>query len=1267
MKRALIILALAALIAVVVLTAGYGWLFQSPSGRAFIKARLASELGALIGGEAEIGALKGLPPAHIILENVSLRDADGEWLLIPQATIDWLPFALLRGDVIINSASIDKARLTRAPRTETDEANQIRGFELPDRLPSITIDSLSINDLEYALESGDAPVRLDAAGLARMGGATLFIRFNANSDAEADTVSALIERRGDALSSNVTIASKETGLLAVLSNLGGALFIEAKGEGPLNAYRLDVDAALGAYGSMTGAIAGDLEKLDRLAINLDAALGARLANTAHLIGDTATIAANFTPTDNGGALDIERFQSAFGDVAGTLSWKNRRDALETVTIDAKAALAADWRPDLRRYIGDALAVKGEIGPSDGAYRASGLITASLVEGRFEDARTDLRDYFRGRADVVLKENESLPPAFKMGASASGDFDIAFEGAVKGAPVNVETLEGLSFSGDARYVFDSEEFSVKGDATLTPALAASIAPTIAFSRNASATVDLSGVADDFGGRIVATTPAARLGDATLPPMRITLAASDMPANSKGQISARAVDDSRRLIANFAQANNNAWRIAGLDYVGVEFAMKGSGSYDPLTGEGAVDLNYRGRDGAEPWPGIPLVGDFTAKGALRRGENNRIDVASSSLASKGWTAQGLTLAATGSPDRLQVTTNAALVALDKLAPVKEVTAVMAAEPRKGPRIALTAFDAKIEGAPLKVSEPAALVFGEGVTIEGLRARVGRNGSIAIDGAFSDRRWQGKIIANRAPIVSASSTVDFNFDLDTDRKTPARGDFTLTSQLSKTDAASLSGDFVWDGASVRVVDKKDKSVLDVDVQIPARLTRAPKLSVDMSGPFAGTARYEGRVETVASFLPAALQSLEGDLRFEGKAAGTLADPKLTGSLNVINGAFTELSTGLSIVNIDATARASAAANGSRIAFEAAGGGVSQKEKSITAKGFVLIGDATQLSSKFTMNNARLSAGPVSDVTASGEIDVSGPFTDLLAKGKFTIRNLDAQVITPEPTGLVDINVVAVNGDGEPAKQTTGVAPPASIRYDIEVEGDDRIFIRGRGLTSEWRAAVTVAGRAETPAIIGQMNLRKGDITFAGRRFDMTRGVITFDRLSLNNPILDLRAERETRSGVTASIVIAGRAEAPKITLESSPALPPEDIMALILFDKPASELSALESLQVAEGLAELGGIGPFGGNGVTGSARKALGLDLLNFDIDETDSAASTLTVGKYVADGLFVSATQDARGQNGSVRIEYEIGDSFTVETELRQDGDQTVSANWKRDF
>ena len=104
------------------------------------------------------------------------------------------------------------------------------------------------------------------------------------------------------------------------------------------------------------------------------------------------------------------------------------------------------------------------------------------------------------------------------------------------------------------------------------------------------------------------------------------------------------------------------------------------------------------------------------------------------------------------------------------------------------------------------------------------------------------------------------------------------------------------------------------------------------------------------------------------------------------------------------------------------------------------------------------------------------------------------------------------------------------------------------------------------------------------------------------------------------------------------------------------------------MAQALAQLGGVGPFGGGGggITGSAREALGLDLLNIDLD-SETSASSLTIGKYVADGLYVSGTQNARGDEGSVRIEYEITDNISVETELRQDGDQTVSANWKKDF
>ncbi|MCB2113075.1 MAG: translocation/assembly module TamB domain-containing protein [Parvularculaceae bacterium] len=1266
MKRALIILACLAAIASAATLAAYGWLFSSPQGRAFLEGRIEAALEGLTGGRVAIGALEGDLPSSIVLKNLRFRDEDGEWLFISHASAEWRPLYAFQRKYVVKNAMIDGARLTRAPRRKKDDQSKLRGFELPEKLPLLAIDAFSIRNLEVAAP-GAAPVRISGSGAARMGGPLLNVRLDLNGDDARDEIAVLLEKTGRSLSSDMTIKSAEDGAISSLAGLGGALLVTAKGDGPLADYELTLDARIGAFGALEGAVSGNLEKLDRIDLDFSVNTGARLADISDVIGRTGRLSAQFAPMQDGGALKIVRFVSPIIEVDGEAVWRNRDGALSSVGIGARANLADDWRPDIRRYIGDSLSVSGEIAPGSGAYRASGRIDAAFASVDFENAQTDLRRFIRGRANVDLKENEALPPGFKKGARASGDFDVDFAGAVKAASVALETAQGLAFKGDADFAFDSKAFSVDGAATIAPDLAERAARGFEFSRAVTADLDLQGVVENFGGRIVATLPAMRRGEALTAPMRATLAATGMPSNSKGRISARAVDGSRRLNAIFAQSDGAAWRVGDIDYAGEGFALKGAAAYHAKTGEGEIDLDYRGEGDGEPWPGLRLSGDLTAKGALRRGEKNRIELKSSNLASKRWATHGLTVIAAGSPERLLVNAKAGEISIAALAPIKDAVAVMTLEPDNGPSLRLARLDAKIGGAPVKTTAPAQIKFGDTISVENFRADIGARGSLAIDGDFSDTLWRGNVIARSAPIMSAASIVDLDLDLDTNEPAPAHGRFSITSQISQTETASLSGAFVWDGRRVHATDAGGDSAFNLDLSLPARLNRAPALSLDMSGAISGAAKYDGRIETVAGFLPATLQTLEGDLSLEGRVSGEFGNPILTGAMTVANGAFTELATGLSIVNIDAKAQANAAAKGSRIMFEASGGGVAQTEKTITAKGFVTIADKARLGSTISMNNARLSAGPVSDVTADGEIELSGPFDNLLAKGAFAVRNLDAQIITPEPTGLVDVNVVIVDGDGEPAANFNRAAPSASIRYDISVKGEDRIFIRGRGLESEWSADINMSGRADEPVIIGRMSLKKGDIAFAGRRFDMTRGVVAFDRLSVNDPILDMRAERETRSGVDAKIVVAGRAKAPKITLESSPTLPPEDIMALILFDKPANELSAIESLQVAEGLAELGGIGPFGGNGVTGAARRALGLDLLNFDIDQTDSAASTLTVGKYVADGLFVSATQDARGQNGSVRIEYEIDDSFTVETELRQDGDQTVSANWKRDF
>lgn len=1246
----------------------WAYLFWTPPGRASLEHLIEARFASALGGNAAVGALKGFLPGEIILEDVRLAYNGEDWFIVDRAELKWRPFALLSGEITVDLVHVEGARLLNAPPKKPDDRKKPRGFELPDRLPRLTIGDLKITNFRVATSVAGDEVRLDGAGSARMGGRVLSINLAATSSGDHDYFDARIERTGDALTTNIVLKSDASGAVASIARLGGPIFLEATGDGPLADYKLRFTSSFGAYGVLGGTVSGDLERMETIGFSVDAELGEKLSNTSKIIGPKAALAGEFSLFDNGGELRLTRFQSALGAAEGTARWRNRNKALGTLAIKASADLDETWRPDIRPYIGDKISVDGELRPKGGAYIADGDVRATHFDGTLNSVATDLRAFVRGPAIVTLNANDALPGILANGADASGDFELLLGESVKATPISLKTAHGGTFKGDARYNFDTRAFAVKGDVSATPEMILSLNAKLAAKRNASGRADIKGTPDKFAGTAVAVLPPLRFDGKAFPAMRLSLAFADAPAAPSGQVSLRAVDDSLRLQSNFARSADGAMRASGIDYIGADFALKGDAEILPDGGGVNVDLAYRGVDAAEPWPGVPLAGDFIVKGSVARGAaSNNLTVKAGALSSRSWSVEGLSAIAEGPSSRLAVKASAASLAVKGATPAKDVTADMIAAFQKTPNLTLTKLSADLAGAPVTLSESARIEFSDGVSVEKFRAAIGRNGSLAIDGGVSKKRWRAKIAARQAPIVSAASVIDLDLDLDTDRKTPANGQFTMSSLLAKTENASFSGNVVWDGRSIAISSTGGNQALDLSLSLPARLTRTPSLGISTEGPLNGEARYAGRIETIAGFLPAALQSIEGAITFSGRASGTLAEPRLAGDLAVSDGAFTELSTGLSIVNIDATARAESALSGSQIDFSATGTGVRQKEKTISAGGTITLGKERHLASRMTLKAAKLSAGPITEAEATGEIDLSGPFSDLLAKGDITVRSLDARVFTPETTGLVDINVVRVNGDGEPVFAAKASSAPTAISYAIGVSGNDRIFIRGRGLESEWRADIQISGRADAPIILGSLTLKDGDITFAGRRFDMTKGDISFDRLSVNDPSLDLRAERETKSGTLAAIVIEGRARAPKISLTSTPAFPQEDIMALILFDKPASELSAIESLQVAEGLAELGGIGPFGGAGITGSARQALGLDLLNVNVDQADSAASSLTVGKYTADGLFVSATQDARGENGSVRIEYEIDQSFTVETELRQDGDQKASVNWKHDF
>lgn len=1245
----------------------WAFAFWTPPGRSALKAIAESQLSSATGGEVSIERLGGALPGAIVIENARFMNGETPWLVVRSATLDWKPLALTRGDLDIQRIAVAGAVVSGRPPKKPDEEKP-RGFQLPERLPSISIGAVTLNDIEVAEALAGRRTVLSAKGTARTGGKIIDIELDAQSADETDRLRVRAHREDETLLVDLEARSPQDGALAALFDFGGAIAVKATGDGPLHRYKIAYDAALGAYGSYRGEISGDFGAMDKIALTVSGALGDKLNDAKDFTGPTIDLDGAFTPRPDGGAVTLTQFRSALGDVSGTIGWRNRNKALDQIDLDLSASLAADWREDIRRYIGDDLAVVGSVRPKGEQYTATVSIDAGLFNAELSAVETDLRSMAAADIDAVFDANPALPPPLNKGGSAQGRVDIAFGDRITGAEMTVTTPDGAGFVGDAHYAFDAADFSMKGEISATPQFLSALSPDLAATKNAAAVVDIKGTIETFGGSIVATLPQFTYRERPLPAMRVTLAVAEAPSAPSGKITARALDGSLTLDANFARTADGGWKVRGVDYIGKAFALKGSADVAVDNGRIALDLVYRGADGAEPWPGLLLVGDLTANGDVnRKGAMSGLQIRSQSLTSSAWTVSGFSAEATGPSSALAVKAKAGSLTIKGAAPLENIETQIIAAIASPMKIAVNAFTADIAGAPLKLSKPATITLAEGVQIGNFRAVIGRNGELSFDGAFSDKRWRGNLVAKQAPIVSAGSVIDLTLDLDTQRQAPASGTFALASRLTGENEARMAGKFSWDGRRLHIEDDASDKNFKLSLALPARLTRAPALTINMDGPLTGAADFTGRVETIVGFLPAVFQSAEGDLSFHGDVSGTTGDPKLSGALTIANGAFTELASGLSVVNIDAKANASSARSGSTISFSAEGAGPRQKTKTVLIDGEATIGKDQKLRTRVKLDRARLTAGPIASTEATGEIELTGPFDDLLAKGDIKLRSLDAEIVTPETTGLVDIHVVALNGDNKPSEIITAPQAGATIRYDIHIEGDDRLFVRGRGLESEWRAKVAIEGSADKPVILGTMSLRDGEITFAGRRFSMTRGEIEFDRLSPNNPSLDIRAERQASSGTTAEIRVEGRALALKISLQSTPSLPQEDVMALLLFDKPANELSAFESLQVAEGLAELGGIGPFGGQGLTGSARQALGLDLLNIDVDEEDGGASSLTVGKYVADGLFVSATQDARGEKGSVRIEYEINDSFTVETELRQDGDQTVSANWKRDF
>ena len=218
--------------------------------------------------------------------------------------------------------------------------------------------------------------------------------------------------------------------------------------------------------------------------------------------------------------------------------------------------------------------------------------------------------------------------------------------------------------------------------------------------------------------------------------------------------------------------------------------------------------------------------------------------------------------------------------------------------------------------------------------------------------------------------------------------------------------------------------------------------------------------------------------------------------------------------------------------------------------------------------------------------------------------------------------------------------------------------------GLDSEWGIDIALRGTVDDPRIGGNANLVRGDYTFAGTRFELTRGRILFDVNEAINPRLDVLAET-AKNGTNVDIAITGNAQSPAIAFSSDPALPEEEILARLLFGGSVTSLSATDALQLAAALAAFQGGG--GGLDPIGELRRSIGLDQLRIvSADPLIGRGTGIAIGKNITRSIYVELITDGRGYSAT-QVEYRITSWLALLGTVSTIGRDSVLLQVSRDY
>lgn len=565
-----------------------------------------------------------------------------------------------------------------------------------------------------------------------------------------------------------------------------------------------------------------------------------------------------------------------------------------------------------------------------------------------------------------------------------------------------------------------------------------------------------------------------------------------------------------------------------------------------------------------------------------------------------------------------------------------------------VELARLAADWHGESLRLRSPARITYAPAIAIDRLRlalsAGTGEPALIALDGRLAPTLAFTASLHDVTPALAVPVVPDLRAAGRIDLDAKVAGTIAAPTGTVRVNAAGLR---VLTGPAASLPPGTLEARADLagaTTRLDARLAAGRRVDLTVAGavptrgagPLGLAAR--GRIDLAVAnpVLEASGRHLTGTADLDATVRGTTAAPLLGGTLTLARGDLQDFTQGAHLA--DMTALLTLAGQTLRIDRFTARAGSGTLVASGTA-GVLAPGLPVDL--RLRMDHASPVSSDLLTAVLDADLRVAGQAAGrLAASGRVTIDRADINIPNGLPSSVATLHVIKPGQKPPPPPAPN--APASVVALDLTLDAPGEIFVRGHGLDAVLGGRLHAGGTATAPEISGGFELRRGSFSLAGTNLTFTKGTVGFNGTTNGklDPTIDFVAESVVNQ-YTADLEVSGYASKPKIALHSTPPLPQDQIMALLLFGTDTKSLSPLQIAQIAAALASLSGGG--GGFDPLGAVRNTLGLDRLSVGSGGTGATGSGASVegGKYVTKRVYVGGRQSTSGGGTQALVQIDI--------------------------